>query len=277
MQRMNGPMIVRTVCLFTDHASAGSVERLQELASRLAGRGFSIQTTRLCCPDVDSVFELDRLGDGGIASSPYFPSAAYERNGFAVGLQPTNLSAGCSTIEEWLERLEAVWGEVEQAVGDAEDYLGIDTSIAPLSAGEGSFVGFLKRIGLPLERAATSDALIRISNHIRAPTVKSVGLRGLMFACLEDFDLAAEYDQGRFPMEHCLYLALHSGLGIDSYPIGVDEDSQRVVEILRCAQGLSNKHRKPLSARFISDGRARIGERTRLSSPYLTDVTIRPL
>ena len=33
------------------------------------------------------------------ASSPYFPSARYEKDGFAVGIQPTDLSAGCSSID----------------------------------------------------------------------------------------------------------------------------------------------------------------------------------
>ena len=38
-------------------------------------------------------------------SSPYFPSAQYAKNGYAIGLQPTNLSDGCGTLEEWLERM----------------------------------------------------------------------------------------------------------------------------------------------------------------------------
>lgn len=59
--------------------------------------------------------------------------------------------------------------------------------------------------------------------------------------------------------------------------MGVDEDLDRILEVLRLVHGLSIKYRKPLPARFISDGRARIGERTDLNSPYLKDVTVRPL
>jgi hypothetical protein len=44
-----------------------------------------------------------------VASTPYFPSATYATDGFAVGLQPTDLSDGCQTLQSWLDRLKAVW------------------------------------------------------------------------------------------------------------------------------------------------------------------------
>ena len=47
--------------------------------------------------------------------------------------------------------------------------------------------------------------------------------------------------------------------------------------ILRLLQGLSRKYGKPLSARFISDGEAKIGEKTDLKNQYLKDVVVRPL
>jgi uncharacterized protein (UPF0210 family) len=138
-------------------------------------------------------------------------------------------------------------------------------------------VNFLRRLGIDWDRAVSSDVFLGISRFIKSAAPRSVGLCGLMFPCLEDFELAEEYEQGRFSVERCVFLSLHSGLGIDSYPVGVDEDPDRMLEVLRLVQGLSDKFRKPLSARFISDGRARIGERTDLGSPYLRDVTVRPL
>jgi hypothetical protein len=210
-------------------------------------------------------------------SSPYFPSATYDTDGFAIGLQPTNLSSGCRSIDEWLERLQHVWEEVDSLMGKADGYLGIDTSIAPLFDGPGSLVNFLRRLGLDWDRAVSSDIFLGISRFIASAVSRSVGLCGLMFPCLEDFDLADEYEQGRFSIERCVFLSLHSGLGIDSYPLGVDEDPDRILEVLRLLQGLSGKYQKPLSARFISDGSARIGERTDLKNPYLTDVRVRSL
>jgi hypothetical protein len=98
-----------------------------------------------------------------------------------------------------------------------------------------------------------------------------------MLPCLEDFELAAEYDKGNFSIERNIFLSLHSGLGIDTYPIGVDEKPERVLEILKLLQSLSNKYKKPLSARFVSDGKTKIDEKSDFQNQYLTDCTIRPL
>lgn len=212
-----------------------------------------------------------------VPSSPYFPSAMYERNGFAIGLQPTDLAAGCESIDEWLDRMKTVWEEIDAIASEEGGYLGIDSSVAPLFDGDSSFLNFLTRTGHVFEHAVTTDIFVRITDFLKRENPRKVGLCGLMFPCLEDFDLAAEYEAGRFPIERNVYLSLHSGLGIDTYPIGVDENPDRVVEILRLLQALSNKYAKPLSARFVSDGRAKIGERTDFQNPYLKDVVVRPL
>ena len=80
-----------------------------------------------------------------------------------------------------------------------------------------------------------------------------------MFPCLEDGELAAEYEKGNFTIERNIFLSLHSGLGIDTYPIGIDEKPERVWEILKLLQKLSNKYNKALSCRFVSDGKTGIG------------------
>jgi len=49
------------------------------------------------------------------------------------------------------------------------------------------------------------------------------------------------------------------------------------LEILKLLQSLSNKFKKPLSARLVSDGKAKIGERADFKNQYLKDVFIRPL
>jgi uncharacterized protein (UPF0210 family) len=340
---MDQHKIIRSVCLFTDNPSLKAIARLGELTNRLSGRGFTIQTQRLCSPESDGIFQLDKEGDGNVRlsigrlnferatgildpfcnaknnvdfnvdlthelitirhislltniihsnagktfsfaytfnnalSSPFFPSASYEMNGFAIGLQPTNLSEDCKTIEEWLERTKEVWSEIDSIFATEEDYLGIDTSIAPLFAGSSSFINFLNRIGLNFSNAVTTDVFIRIARFIREEGPKKVGLCGLMFACLEDFELAEEYEEGNFSIERNAFLSLHSGLGIDAYPIGIDENPERVTQILKLMQGLSNKYSKPLSIRLVSDGIAKVGQKTNFGNPYLKDVIIRPL
>ena len=211
------------------------------------------------------------------ASSPFFPSATFEQEGFAIGLQPTNLSVGCDSVEEWLEKLESAWGEIYELFKDDEEFLGIDSSIAPLFEGDSSFINFLHRIGETFEHSVTTNVYTKITKFIKEKNPKPIGLCGMMLPCTEDFELTDEYEAGKFSIERNIYLSLHSGLGIDTYPIGVNENPERILEILQLLQSLSNKYMKPLSARFVSDGKAKIGDRADFQDQYLKDCIVRPL
>jgi uncharacterized protein (UPF0210 family) len=212
-----------------------------------------------------------------VKSSPFFPSSTYGGDGFSIGLQPTDLSEECSSIEEWLERLKKAWNEICEIFKDNPDFLGIDSSIAPLLDGKGSLINFLKRIGTDFSEAATTNTFIKMTEFIKKENPKPIGLCGLMLPCLEDYELAEEYEKGNFTIERNIYLSLHSGLGIDTFPVGMDESPERVFEILKLVQALSNKYKKPLSARFVSDGKAKIGEKTDFKNMYLKDVIIKKL
>ena len=239
---------------------AAHVDLLQRIIAQKPGKTFSFAYTF-----------------NNVPSSPYFPSAMYERDGFAVGLQPTDLAENCETLEDWFESMHAVWQELDVLMAGESDFLGIDTSVAPLFEGPSSFFEFMLRLHPTLFEAVTSDSFIRISEYIKQAWPRTIGLCGLMFPCLEDFELADAYARGEFSIERNIFLSLHSGLGIDTYPIGIDEDPDRILDVLRLVQGLSNKYRKPLSARFISDGVSRIGEMAHFNNMYLKDVVIRKL
>ena len=211
------------------------------------------------------------------ASSPYFPAAHYQQDGFAIGLQPTNLAVTCQSLQAWLQAMQTAWEEIDALYQQEPGFLGIDASVAPLFDGPSSLIHVIERLGLPFAHSVVTDLYLTVTQYLQHHNPKPVGLCGLMFPCLEDFELAAAYEQGQFSIERNVYLSLHSGLGIDTYPIGVDEPPETVLHILRVVQGLSRKYGKALSARFVSDGKAHIGERTQFENPYLKDVTIRPL
>jgi hypothetical protein len=210
-------------------------------------------------------------------SSPFFPSATYESPGFTLGLQATDLSEGCNTLEEWLALMKAVWMEICAIFEDQHFFLGIDSSVAPLFRGKSSLVHFVKRLCGIFSRTVTTDLYLRLTRFLSTENPKPVGLCGLMLPCLEDFELAEEYEAGEFSIERNLFLSLHSGLGVDTYPIGIDEEPGRILEILCLLRAISAKYDKPLSARFVSDGKARIGDKTDFRSKYLKDVWLRPL
>lgn len=210
-------------------------------------------------------------------SSPFFPSAAYKENGFSIGLQPTDLSEDCNTLLDWLSEMKKVWDEINILFSHYPEFLGIDSSIAPLFSGKSSLINFIRKLGFDFSHSVTTDTYLTITNFLKKENPKPVGLCGIMFPCLEDFELADEYENGNFSIERNAYLSLHSGLGIDTYPIGIDEKPERVLDILKLLQKLAAKYNKPLSARFVSDGKTKIGQRSNFENQYLKDVTIRPL
>lgn len=210
-------------------------------------------------------------------SSPYFPSANYRSNGFSIGFQPTDLSENCLSLEEWLGILKKTWLKINDLFKKDSDFLGIDSSIAPLFEGKSSLINFVKRLGLSFSHSITTDFYLKITEFIKQHNPKPIGLCGLMFPCLEDFELAQEYEKGNFSIERNVFLSLHCGLGIDTYPIGINESQTRALEILRLLQGLSNRYKKSLSARFVSDGKAKTGEKTDFQNQYLKDVIVRKL
>jgi uncharacterized protein (UPF0210 family) len=123
----------------------------------------------------------------------------------------------------------------------------------------------------------TTDFYLRITKFLKTQNPKPIGLCGIMFPCVEDFSLAEQYEENDFLIERNVFLSLHSGLGIDVYPIGINEDKERVLEILSLLKGLAEKYDKPLAARFVSDGKAKSGQKTDFKNPYLKDVVINPL
>jgi len=210
-------------------------------------------------------------------SSPYFPSATYEKDGYSIGLQSPDLSSECKTLEEWLSEMKDTWQEIYDLFHDDPLFLGIDSSIAPLGIGNGSLINFVKRLGFTFNRSILSNLYTQMTHFIKHNNPRPVGLCGMMLPCLEDFELANEYELGNFDIKTNLFLSLHSGLGIDTYPIGIDENKEHIINILKLVQALSRKYTKPLSVRFVSDGKARIGENTDFQNPYLKDVKIRPI
>lgn len=320
--------IIRTICYFTENLSLPTLDKVNKIADILTQQGFTIQTKRICCPNIEKInqftnqpflFSVGKINKEQIdplinteniffntnlidvnilysllqknpsktfnfayafniaPSTPFFPSSTYQQNGFSIGLQPTNLAKDCQSLEEWLNKLKQTWFEIYNLFKNDPDFLGIDSSIASLFGEQGSLINFIKKLNLDFAHSTTTDAYLRITNFIKQENPKPIGLCGIMFPCLEDFELADEYSKGNFTMERNVYLSLHSGLGIDTYPIGIDEKPQRVLEILKLVEGLSNKYQKSLAIRFVADGKTKIGAKTDFQNQYLKDVIIRKL
>lgn len=152
-------------------------------------------------------------------------AASYTGNGFSVGLQSTNLFQAGDSLQRWLDKQAQAWQTLCGALNDEPQFLGVDTSVAPLfdAARGGSLVALLRdmaerenvdapRDGDWLHAVTTSPLLLRLTSALKA-FPRATGLCGLMFPCLEDFELAAEYEKGHFTIERNIFASLHSGLG----------------------------------------------------------------
>lgn len=210
-------------------------------------------------------------------SSAYFPSANYEKDGFSIGLQPTDLAEWCHSIDEWLNNMKQTWQEICSLLADESDFFGIDSSVAPLYEGTSSLVYFINQLHGTFDNSIVTDTYLKITQFLKTENPKPIGLCGLMFPCLEDFELANEYEKWNFSLERNIFLSLHSGLWVDTYPIGIDESKEKIINALRTVQWLSNKYKKPLSVRFVSDGKAKIWEKTDFKNQYLKDIVVRAL
>ena len=210
-------------------------------------------------------------------STPFLPSSNYQQDGFSIGLQSPDLSEDCQYIDQWFQKMKDVWGEIVDLFNNDPEFIGIDSSVASLFTGKSSFTNLIKRIQNSFSKSVTTDTYLKITKFIKQENPKPIGLCGLMFPCLEDFELAEEYEQGNFSIERNIFLSLHSGLGIDTYPIAINESKERVFEILSLLQGFSQKYNKALSARLVTDGKAKIGDKTDFQNQYLKDVTVKAL
>ena len=210
-------------------------------------------------------------------SSPFFPSARFEQEGFSIGFQAFNWVEACPNPQAWLDKQSEIWDKTLKILAQEPDFLGIDSSLAPLGGGYGSWWALLERWGLTWEQAILSDFFTQLSSYLKRENPKPLGLCGLMFPCLEDEGLAQAYEIGAFSLERNLFVSLHSGLGVDTYPFGLDQNPAAFKRLIPLVRALSQKYKKPLSLRFISDGLARIGERTNFNNIYLKDVKLRAL
>jgi len=89
---------------------------------------------------------------------------------------------------------------------DNPEYLGIDSSIVPIFDGKGSFINFLNKLNIDFNNSTTTDLYLKITDFIKKEDPKPIGLCGLMFPCLEDFELAKEYEKGNLSIERNIFI-----------------------------------------------------------------------
>src|SRR3990172_7520797 len=115
-----------------------------------------------------------------LPSSPFFPSSTYSTNGYSIGLQSTDLSDGCKTYNHWCDNMHEVWEKIMKLFGNDSQFLGIDSSVAPMWHGSSSLVNIARRFSQSFSHSVTTPFYTQLSKFIKEKNPKPIGLCGIM-------------------------------------------------------------------------------------------------
>ena len=109
-----------------------------------------------------------------------------------------------------------------------------------------------------------------MTSVIRDLPIRTCGYCGLMLPVLEDQVLAKRVSEDRFDLRDLLLYSSVCGTGLDMVPLPGDVSTETLAGIIADVAALSNRLRKPLSARlYLVPGKAP-GELAHFDNPYLT-------
>ncbi len=224
------------------------------------------------------------------AGTPFFPVAWHEgTDAIAVGLEtPRLLRHAVGDVRDAAfaqqrirQALDAELMPIERlmkgfAGEEKRRYLGIDTSPAP---GLDSSIGeALEAItGVPFGAPSTLNACAAVTAAIKSLKVTTCGYSGLMLPVLEDPVLAKRGAEGRFGLQDLLLYSSVCGTGLDVVPIPGDVPAEDVERLLRDVATLSDRLRKPLSARLFPIPGKVAGDPAEFDDPFLTKSVVLPV
>ena len=217
------------------------------------------------------------------AGTPFFPVGWHGGpDSLALGLETPGVVqaafTGASDFDDATRRLRAALNEacaplevanLAAAKREGRAYLGVDTSPAPsLDRSIGAALEAL--IGGPFGSASTLSACAATTEALRSLSVKTCGYSGLMLPVLEDPVLAKRATEGRYGLQDLLLFSSVCGTGLDVVPLPGDTPSEQLAKVIVDTAALSNKWKKPLSARlFVVPGKA-VGEMATFTDAMLT-------
>ena len=222
--------------------------------------------------------------------TPFFPAGWHQGEpSFAIGLEtpplllsavkslPENVSASRHIAMTMDTALTPVQTLAEMIAGrSGRSYGGIDASPAPgPDASIGEVIEALT--GAPFGSASTLSACASITDALKSLKVKTCGYSGLMLPVLEDKVLAKRAAESRYGISELLLYSSVCGTGLDVVPIAGDSSAESMASVIGDVAALSNKYRKPLSARLFPVPGKAAGDAVSFDNPFLTDSVVMPL
>ena len=221
------------------------------------------------------------------AGTPFFPVAWHQGSeSFAIGMEAASvvehafasMPSGADPTDHLRLALDEAFLPVEKlaqeiARRDGRQYLGIDTSPAPLK--DRSIAAAIEALTrTPFGESGTLEACSAIIAALKSVSVRTCGYSGLMLPVLEDPLLAQRAGENRYTLRDLLLFSSVCGTGLDVVPIAGDTSAETIAALLRDIAALATRLRKPLSARLFLVPDKKAGDLARFTDPLLTDSVV---
>ncbi len=261
-----------------------------------ANGGVSLPAVRACAQIIHraATFSPDGFGNlyfaalGNVPSgAPFFPAAyhAGDAPAFALACEAADLAVEAFTTARSLEqarqglieRIEhhaRILTETSRALSAAHrlDFGGIDLTPAPFPEKEHSLGTALERLGLPaIGLHGSVAAAAFLADSLDRAQLPRAGFNGLMLPVLEDATLAQRAAEGSLTVRDLLLYATVCGTGLDTVPLPGDTSVEQLAAVLLDLAALSQRLRKPLTARLMPVPGKQAGDPTAFDFGYFAN------
>ncbi len=224
------------------------------------------------------------------AETPFFPVAySASGNSLSIGVEypnvlreairevrdPANIPRRLtSAVEEILTPIAELGHSEAKRTGAS--FAGVDLTPAP--GLDCSIAAVIEEISQkPFGDPATLAACEQITSVLRSSELPRCGYSGLMLPILEDTVLAQRAREKRYTVRELLLYSSVCGAGLDLIPLPGDTTVDVLGGLIRDVAALSNRLKKPLSARLLPIPDLKPGDEVSFENQYLADAVVMPL
>jgi uncharacterized protein (UPF0210 family) len=223
------------------------------------------------------------------AGTPFYPASFHQGpESFGIGLENSDLvnisferSTSIKDAKKELEKtLKNEYSRLEKiALQSSTDldinYKGLDCSISSSVHKEESIAYAFEHLGYGTFGEIGSCAIAKIiTDTLQEIPVKKIGYNGLMLPVLEDHGLSARNREGHVSIQSLLLYSSVCGTGLDTIPLPGDITKKQLTNILFDVASLSQRLRKPLSARLLPIPSKKAGDETEFSFDYFVNTIV---
>ncbi|MDT7885057.1 MAG: DUF711 family protein [Thermoflexus sp.] len=216
---------------------------------------------------------------------PFFPAAYHDGGPMALALatEAADLAveaaraaqdppAACAMIQAQVEAIGRQLGALLRPIAAAfgARFAGVDFSLAPFPEPERSIGTAIEALsGVPFGASGTLAVIAGLAAALHAADFPRTGFCGVMLPVLEDAILARRAAEGAFGLPHLLLYSAVCGTGLDTVPLPGSTPEGALIRILEDLRALSERLRKPLTARLMPIPGREPGDPVRFDFAYL--------